>query len=179
MVELIIGCIFLYLFNRFGLSFSFLFYAYFFSVLIAISGIDFAYQLIPDILSMPGILIGLIFNLIQGSFLTALIGAAFGGGLILLIRFVGGLVYKKEVMGLGDVYLTAMIGAFVGFPFVLATIFIGALVGAILGIVFVIATRQSRESPIPFGPFLSVGGMAVIIFAPQIIRLFAILGVNL
>ncbi len=177
-VELITGCVFLYLFSRFGLSFSFLFYAYFFSVLIAISGIDFVYQVIPDILSMPGILIGLLFHLIQGTFLVSLIGAIFGGGLILLIRFLGGAIYKKEVMGLGDVYLTAMIGAFVGFPFIIPAIFIGALVGAILGVIFVISTGQSRESPIPFGPFLSFGGMAAIIFEPQIIQLFATLGVN-
>lgn len=177
-VELITALVFLYLFAQFGLSFSFLFYAYFFSVLIAISGIDFAYQLIPDVLSMPGIVIGLVFHLTQGSILQSVIGAAFGGGLILLIRAVGGWVYKKEVMGLGDVYLTAMIGAFVGFPFIIAAIFIGALFGAILGIAYVISTRQSRESPIPFGPFLSLGGMLVIIFEPQVIRFFATLGVN-
>ncbi len=178
-VELITGLVFLYLFTQFKLSLSFLFYAYFFSVLIAISGIDFAHQLIPDVLSMPGILIGLIFHLIQGSFLPSLIGAAFGGGLILLIRTLGGWVYKKEVMGLGDVYLTAMIGAFVGFPFIIPAIFIGALAGAVLGIAYVISTRQSRESPIPFGPFLSLGGMIVIILELQIIQLFAFLGVNL
>ena len=178
-VELITALVFLYLFAQFGLSLSFLSYAYFFSVLIAISGIDFAYQLIPDVLSMPGIIIGLIFHLIQGSFLPSLIGAAFGGGLILLIRTLGGWVYRKEVMGLGDVYLTAMIGAFVGFPFIIPAIFIGALAGAVLGIAFVISTRQSRESPIPFGPFLSLGGMLVIIFEPQVIELFAALGVHL
>ena len=179
LVELITGLLFLYLFAQNQLSLSFLFYAYFFSVLIAISGIDFEHQVIPDILSMPGILIGLIFHLTQGSFLPSLIGAAFGGGLILLIRTLGGWVYKKEVMGLGDVYLTAMIGAFVGFPIIIPAIFIGALIGAVLGIVYVISTRQSRESPIPFGPFLSLGGMIVIIFEPQVTQLFAILGVNL
>ncbi len=178
LVELITGLIFLYLFVQNQLSLSFLFYAYFFSVLIAISGIDFEHQVIPDILSMPGILIGLIFHLTQGSFLPSLIGAAFGGGLILLIRTLGGWVYKKEVMGLGDVYLTAMIGAFVGFPIIIPAIFIGALIGAVLGIVYVISTRQSRESPIPFGPFLSLGGMFVIIFKPQVIQFFATLGVN-
>jgi leader peptidase (prepilin peptidase)/N-methyltransferase len=177
-VELITGLVFLYLFSQYKLSLSFLFYAYFFSVLIAISGIDFAYQLIPDMLSIPGILIGLIFHLTQGSFLISLIGAVFGGGLILLIRTLGGWVYKKEVMGLGDVYLTAMIGAFVGFPFIIAAIFTGALVGAVLGIAYVISTHQSRESPIPFGPFLSLGGMIVIIFEPQVVRFFAAMGVN-
>jgi leader peptidase (prepilin peptidase)/N-methyltransferase len=88
-------------------------------------------------------------------------------------------VYKKEVMGLGDVYLTAMIGAFVGFPFIIPTIFIAALVGAILGIWYIASTRQSRESPIPFGPFLAMGGVAVIIFQSQITDLFALLGVYL
>lgn len=178
-VELVTGCVFLYLFIQYNLGLEFFFYIFFFCSLIVISGIDFSYQIIPDIFSIPAIFIGLIFQIVKGNFVLGIVGAVFGGGLILLIRVIGGWTYKKEVMGLGDVYLTVMIGAFVGFPLIIASIFIGASVGAILGIIYIISTHQTRESPIPFGPFLSIGGAAVIIFKPQIIHFFALLGINL
>lgn len=179
LVELFTGVVFLYLFITWNISVEFFFYLYFFSALIVISGIDFSHQLIPDIISIPGILIGIIFQLLVGDVKLGLVGLFFGGGLILLIRVIGQKVYKKEVMGLGDVYLTAMIGAFVGFPFVLVAIFFAALTGSIMGIIYIISTKQNRESPIPFGPFLSIGGAVVIIFQDKIIDLFALLGVYL
>lgn len=121
----------------------------------------------------------MLFQIIRGNIIAGLAGLLFGGGLILLIRVLGGKVYKKEVMGMGDVYLTAMIGAFVGFPFILVAIFLGSLTGAVLGIIYIISTKQSRESPIPFGPFLSLGGIMVIIFEKLVLQLFASLGVYL
>ena len=146
---------------------------------IVVAFIDFSFQVIPDIISMPGIVLGMIYQILKGDFMVGLVGMIFGGGLILLLRVIGGKVYKKEVMGLGDVYLTAMIGAFVGFPFIIPAIFVAALIGAILGVIFIISTHQSRESPIPFGPFLGIGGMAVIIFQSLFQQLFALLGVYL
>jgi leader peptidase (prepilin peptidase)/N-methyltransferase len=178
-VELITACLLTYLFIRYGINVSFLAYVVFFCSLIVISGIDFTHQVIPDMISIPGILIGLVFSLINGMFITGLVGMFFGGGLILLIRIIGGRVYKKEVMGLGDVYLTAMIGAFVGFPLIIIAIFIAALVGSILGILFIVSTGQSRESPIPFGPFLSIGGISIVVFRAQINAFFALLGITL
>ena len=145
--------------------------------MLTVAFIDFSFQVIPDVISIPGIIIGILYQITLGDFMAGLIGMLFGGGLIFLIRIIGGKAYKKEVMGLGDVYLTAMIGAFVGFPFIIPAIFIAALVGAVLGMIFIASTHQSRESPIPFGPFLAFGGMAVIIFHPQIHKLLALLGV--
>ncbi len=179
LVEFLTGCLFLYLYICYGLNIQFFFYIYFFCALIIIAGIDFSYQIIPDIISIPGIIIGLIFQIITNNFTLGLIGAVFGGGLILIIRVIGGWAYKKEVMGMGDVYLTAMIGAFVGFPLIIASVFIGALVGAILGVIYVVSTHQSRESPIPFGPFLGFGGIAVIVFSAQVIQFFRLLNINL
>jgi leader peptidase (prepilin peptidase)/N-methyltransferase len=162
-VEALTGIIFLFLFLRYGLTFDLLFSLLFFCGLIMISGIDLTHQLIPDAISMPGIVLGIIYQLIKHNLILGLIGAAFGGGLILLIRVLGGWAYKKEVMGMGDVYLTAMIGAFVGFPNVILAIFIAAVFGAVIGIIYLSVTRKQRETPIPFGPFLSLGGAAVIV----------------
>ena len=178
-VETLTGLLFIYTLSHYHLSFDFFFITFFFCAMIVVAFIDFSFQVIPDIISMPGIVLGIIYQIIGGEFLVGLVGMLFGGGLILLIRVVGGKVYKKEVMGMGDVYLTAMIGAFVGFPVIIPAIFIAALVGAVLGILFIVSTHQGRESPIPFGPFLAIGGTAVVVFQSQITALFVLLGVYL
>jgi leader peptidase (prepilin peptidase)/N-methyltransferase len=178
-VEALTGALFVYILSRYAVSYEFFFIAFFFCAIVVVAFIDFSFQVIPDIISVPGILLGMVYQIIKGDFTIGLVGMIFGGGLIFLIRVIGGKAYKKEVMGLGDVYLTAMIGAFVGFPYIIPAIFVAALVGAIMGILFIISTHQSRESPIPFGPFLGLGGMAVIIFQPQFHQLFAFLGVYL
>ena len=178
-VEALTGALFVYVLCRHGVTAESFFIAFFFCSMIVAAFIDFSFQVIPDVISVPGIVLGIVYQIIRGDFLIGLVGMIFGGGLILLIRVIGGKAYKKEVMGLGDVYLTAMIGAFVGFPYIIPAIFVAALVGAIIGIIFIISTHQSRESPIPFGPFLGLGGMAVMIFQPQFHQLFALLGIYL
>jgi leader peptidase (prepilin peptidase)/N-methyltransferase len=179
LVEALTGILFIYAFSRYHFTWEFLFIAFFFSAMLTVAFIDFSFQVIPDVISIPGIIIGILYQITLGDFMAGFIGMLFGGGLIFLMRIIGGKAYKKEVMGLGDVYLTAMIGAFVGFPFIIPAIFIAALIGATLGMIFIISTHQSRESPIPFGPFLAFGGMAVIIFHQQTHKLFALLGVYL
>lgn len=178
-VEALTGIVFLFLFLRYGLTFDLLFLLFFFCGLIVISGVDLTHQLIPDAISMPGIILGILFQLTQHNLLYGIIGAVFGGGLILMIRVVGGWAYKKEVMGMGDVYLTAMIGAFVGFPNIILAIFIAAVCGAVSGIIYLSVTRKQRETPIPFGPFLSLGGAVVIITRIELLNIIARLSVHI
>lgn len=131
--------------------------------LIVASGTDLAAQVIPDAVTLPGIVLGIAWHANSGAWLTGIVGAAAGGGLLLAIRLIGGLVYRKEVMGMGDVLLAAMIGAFTGFPQVIAAVFIAALLGAVVGIAYLTLTRRSRSTPIPFGPFLAAGGLIGVI----------------
>jgi len=178
-VEALTGIIFLFLFLRYGLTFDLFFFLLFFCGLIMISGIDLTHQLIPDIISLPGIVLGIAYQLTKHNLLYGIIGAVFGGGLILMIRVLGGWAYKKEVMGMGDVYLTAMIGAFVGFPNVILAIFIAAVFGAVIGIIYLSVTRKQRETPIPFGPFLSLGGAAVIVTRIELLNIITRFSVNI
>lgn len=177
LVELLTALLLLWTFNRFFLKIDFFFLSLFFIILIIISGIDFTHQVIPDIFSIPGIFIGLLYQFLNNNFLPGLIGALFGGGLILLIRVFGGWIYKKEVMGMGDVYLVGLIGAFVGFPLIISAIFIAALFGSCFGIIYLSITHKSKDNPIPFGPFLSIGGIVVIIMQKQIVEFLRILGI--
>jgi len=176
LVELITGLLLFYSYLHYQLSIQFFFYSFFFCSLIVISGIDFSHQVIPDFISIPGIVLGILLQILTKNFLSGIIGLGFGGGLILLIRVFGGYVYKKEVMGLGDVFLTAMIGAFIGFPLIIPAIFIASLVGALFGLLYIKATHQTRDVPIPFGPFLGVGGILALLFRSQILSLLFCIG---
>jgi len=177
LVELLTALFLLWSFNKYSFKINFFFLSLFFIILIIISGIDFTHQLIPDIISIPGIFFGLFYQFLNHHLVFGLVGMLFGGGLILLIRVLGGWAYKKEVMGMGDVYLVALIGAFVGFPLIIPAIFIAALVGSILGIIYLSITRKGKDNPIPFGPFLSLGGAIVVILQKQIVGFLKILGV--
>jgi len=178
-VEIFMGITFLILFYRYQLGYNFLFYCFFFSCLVVVSGIDFSHQVIPNVISVPGIFAGIVLQFINGNPTQGIIGVAFGGGLMLFIRYIGGWAYKQEVMGFGDVTLTAMIGAFIGFPLIIPAVFIAALIGSIFGVCYIISTHQSRETPIPFGPFLSLGGMVSLIFHSQLVQVLAIMGIYL
>ncbi len=177
LIELLTALLLLWAFTRFSFKVNFFLIAIFFIILIVISGIDFTHQVIPDVFSIPGIFIGLIYQFLNHNFLSGLIGTLFGGGIIFLMRVLGGWVYKKEVMGMGDVYLVALIGAFVGFPMIIPAIFIAALLGTIFGMIYLTVTHQSKDNPIPFGPFLSAGGVIVTVFYNQIIQFLRNVGI--
>lgn len=171
LVEFLSGLLFLWSFTKYHISLNLFFILLFFIFLIIVSGIDFTHQIIPDIFTLPGIFLGLAFQLINNNFLSGLIGMLFGSGLIFLLRFFGFWVYKKEVMGMGDVLLVAVIGAYVGFPLIIPAIFIAALVGSICGIIYLLVTHQGRDKSIPFGPFLSFGGVVVVLFQGPIMKI--------
>jgi prepilin signal peptidase PulO-like enzyme (type II secretory pathway) len=92
---------------------------------------------------------------------SALVGLAVGGGIIWLIRLIGGAVLKREAMGFGDVTLMAMIGAFVGWQPVLIVFFMAPFVGAVVGLLQWI---MIGENIIPFGPFLCLGALTTLVF---------------
>lgn len=104
------------------------------TLLIAIALTDVRTYLIPDELSVGGMLIGLLLSLLPGGLtpLLALLGALVGGGLLLGVAWLGELVFRKEAMGGGDVKMLAMIGAFTGWRGVFLTLFLGALLGSII-----------------------------------------------
>src|SRR6185436_5201682 len=92
---------------------------------------------------------------------SALVGLAVGGGIVWLIRLIGGAVVKREAIGFGDVTLMAMIGAFVGWQPVLIVFFMAPFVGAIVGLLQWI---MIGENVIPFGPFLCLGALTTVVF---------------
>ncbi len=171
-VESITAFVYLYSYIHYGLSLELLTFLIFTTLLIPIFFIDLREMLIPDALSISGIIIGLILGIFRGITIVSLIGAAIGVVYVLIIIYLGKSIYKRDVMGMGDVKLSAMIGAFVGWANFLLTILISSLLGSIYGIIQIRRGKSSMKSIIPYGPFLAIGGFITFLFGKWIIVRF-------
>jgi len=134
-VELLTGLIYLIIYLIYGLSIQSLIYIILSSALIIIAFIDLNEQIVPDVISLPGIVIGFIISFFVPyiSFINSALGVVVGGGIILIIGIAGSVIFKKEAMGGGDVKLAAMIGAFLGWRYIIISLFLGFFLGALAG----------------------------------------------
>ncbi|NLM69073.1 MAG: prepilin peptidase [Firmicutes bacterium] len=130
----------------------------FFSLLLIASVIDLQHQILPNVITLPGMIIGLCFAALRWTIpiFHSMLGIIVGGGVLLVIAVL------TKGMGMGDVKFLAFIGAFIGpLPTVIA-LFAASLLGTIYGIIYLTATKQGRKTPIPFGPFLALGALITI-----------------
>jgi len=162
LVELITAVLSLLLFLQFGLTLRFLIFFIFTAVLIVITFIDLDHQIIPDVLTLPGIPIFFLLAIfvVKIPWLEALIGLLIGGGVLFAIAFVYELLTKREGMGGGDVKLLAMIGGFLGWKSLIFILLFSSFSGAIAGITAMIIKKQDMKYAVPFGPFLSAAAVA-------------------
>jgi len=159
------------------------------SALVASSFIDIERRIIPDEITLPGIVLGCLTGLMLPrvhdaadpvlkliydplplpvwGLVASLFGALAGGGFIYLSGVLGRIIFRKEAMGMGDVKLMAMVGAFLGWKVALAAIFLGCLYGAVLGVALIVL-RSSKDTRIPFGPYLAMGVISAVFFNAQI-----------
>jgi len=170
-VELLTGLIYLIIYLIYGLSVQSLIYIILSAALIIIAFIDLNEQIVPDVISLPGIVIGFILSFFVPyiSFINSALGIVVGGGIILIIGLVGSVIFKKEVMGGGDVKLAAIIGAFLGLKYIVISLFLGFFLGALAGIFLILSKIKSREDMVPFGPFIVLGSMITLLWGEKII----------
>ena len=170
-VEFLTGLIYLIICLIYGLSIQSLIYIILSSALIIIAFIDLNEQIVPDVISLPGIAIGFIISFFVPyiSFINSALGVLVGGGIILIIALGGSAIFKKEAMGGGDVKLAAMIGAFLGWRYIIISLFLGFFLGALTGIILIMAKIKSREDVVPFGPFIVLGSFISLLWGEQII----------
>jgi leader peptidase (prepilin peptidase) / N-methyltransferase len=146
--------------------------------LIVSTFIDF--DIIPDIITLPGLGIGILVHSVfpeltnhhafWESLWWSVQGAILGGGSLWLVATVGRLIYKKEVMGMGDVKLMAMVGALLGWKNALLAIFLGSLFGSLVGVVLIITRKSKWQSRIPFGPYLALGTLIAMLAGQPLIQ---------
>ncbi|MCK5139226.1 MAG: prepilin peptidase [Thermodesulfovibrionia bacterium] len=167
---------------RFGTSIAWflLVYFVFVSSLIIITFIDIEHQIIPDRITLPGILLALIFGATilpdpfsRFDFLgfsNSFIGVVLGGGLFYLIAVLGKAVFKKDAMGGGDIKMMAMVGGFLGWKGVILTTFLGSLLGSVIGISLLLMKGREWGSKIPFGPYLALGTLISMLSGQELLR---------
>lgn len=178
-VELSVGILFLLNFLIFGLTVNFARFLLLTYSLFLLSATDILYMVIPDKISIPALILGLVVNLfhhmqIKLYLVNFILGAASGMLIIWLIMVIGKMIWKKEVMGSGDIFVMGIIGAYLGIYYILPTLFWGALFGAVYGIILILRKKASRSSMIPFGPFLAVGAIVSLLTLPFIFKLMGL-----
>lgn len=171
-VELATALLFLVMYDRFGLTLEGLLALLFVTLLVPIAVIDAQHYIIPNVLIVTGLILG--FVLVCGIayrradiwyLLTRLIGAIAGGTALWLIAVVGGVILRKKAMGGGDIKLMVLNGLFLGaWPDLAMVLAFSAFGGAIVGTVLIIVGVKSRQSPIPYGPFLSGAAVLVLLW---------------
>jgi len=171
----------------FGSSSSILilcFYAAFLSWLLALAMIDIDTMTLPNVLTQSGLVLGLIYQISfaslhsnnRAAFVNLLLlgigGAVLGIWLLDIMRIAGRVFLQKEAMGGGDPKLAAMIGMWLGWQNVLLTILIASLIGTFVGAIAIITKDLGKQQPIPFGPFLAIGGAISLFFGKSILSTY-------
>lgn len=168
LIELLSGALFAGCVLRFGATASAAAAAVFSAALVALAAIDVEHFLLPDKITLPGIALGLAAQplLAWGDLPRALQGALFGAGLLLVMAGLWELLRGVEGMGLGDVKMLAMIGAFLGVNGVIVTLVFASLAGSAVGITLLARGSIELQGKLPFGFFLAAGG-AIALFAGE------------
>jgi leader peptidase (prepilin peptidase) / N-methyltransferase len=167
LVELLTGLLFVLAVSELGVGLSLVAGLILLAALVAITAIDLDCQLIPDVISLPGIVVGFVLSLIVGNpgWLDSLIGILVGGGLFFLI-----IVASRGGMGGGDMKLGAMLGAFLGWKLTLVAVLLAVLTGGVVAIILLAVRRKGRKDAVPFGPFLALGGAVSLFWGARLLE---------
>ncbi len=185
-VELLTALLYAALFSIYGFSIELAVVLLFASLLIVISFIDLEFRIIPDILSLGGVIAGLVLSLFRSSIpvsfpslqpsipylskwpalLPALVGVLLGGGVLWAIAECYARVRKQEGMGGGDIKLLAMFGAFYGWEGAIFALVSASFVGSLVGLPLALLNRKGLKYEIPFGPFLCFGVLLYVFLSP-------------
>jgi len=126
--------------------------------------IDLETGLLPDVITLPGIGIGIVFGMAAGHLMGSVMGAVAGYGVFWLIAKAFFLLTGREGMGYGDFKLLAMLGAFLGWQALPLIVFLSSLCGAIIGSLYLLLARKHADTQIPFGPYLAASGMIYLLW---------------
>ncbi|HYA48376.1 MAG TPA: prepilin peptidase, partial [Burkholderiales bacterium] len=127
------------------------------SALIALGFIDYFHQVLPDAITMPGLVLALVYSFFRAdlTFRGALLGAVCGAGFLFFVYVAYRLIRKREGLGMGDVTMLLMIGAYLGLARTLLTLILASLVGALVGVFFIVRRKKDLQFALPFGTFLA------------------------
>jgi leader peptidase (prepilin peptidase)/N-methyltransferase len=138
--------------------------------MIALFVIDYQHQILPNVITIPGIVLGILANVLAGpGWIASIIGAAVGAGTLYAIAEIYYRVRHEEGLGMGDVKMLGMIGAFLGWKLVLLTLVISSFLGSIVGVFVLVSRKESLKYAMPFGTFLAVGALVASVVGDAIL----------
>jgi leader peptidase (prepilin peptidase)/N-methyltransferase len=170
LVEAVTGVLFLSAFLFYGPTPLLVVRLLFACAMVILFVIDLRHRILPNIITVPGMVIGFVASLwLPPGWMASLIGLAAGGGVLFLVGEAYYRVRGAEGMGMGDVKMLAMIGAFLGWPLMLLTLILASLVGALFGMLMMATGRGGMQAALPFGTFLAVGALVAAVAGDPII----------
>jgi leader peptidase (prepilin peptidase) / N-methyltransferase len=193
LVEFLTGLLFLACYSAFGLTTEALKWAIFSAIMIVLVFTDLRERLLPDVVNYTGLALGLALSFVTKptdgsalwlanhifdfpppapvlSFADAILGAALGSGLLWLVSEAYFRLRGREGMGLGDVKMMLMAGAFLGAKRTLLTILVGSVLGSVLGLVVILVRRKEADYELPFGTFLGAAALLVVFFGTPVVN---------
>ena len=170
-VELLGGVVPVLLHARYGFGRELFVFWALSDALIVLSAIDLADGILPDRITLPGIVAGVVIAALAGivSLPSSLLGAVIGGGGLYLVALLGAAAFRKESMGGGDIKLGAMLGAFLGWQLTIMMLFASFLLGAIVGGAVMAKKGRDWDRSVPFGPFMAAGAFLVILWGQKLL----------
>lgn len=174
LVEILNAALYILFYYLDGLTPQLVVHCYLASSLVAIFFIDLDHQIIPNAITYPGMIVGLAGSLfVAPGIVDSVIGFLVGGLSLLGVAYLGEWLFKKEAMGGGDIKMAAMMGAFVGWQKILLIFFGGAVIGMVVSLIWMGISKNLRDRRvIPFGPFLAMAALLVVIFGERLIELY-------
>lgn len=197
-VELLCGAAFFFCALTWGVEPPAFVNSVFLAVIIVLVFIDYQHQILPNVLTIPGAILGIILSPFQvhGFFLDrvslgiaslflpdnpvpaaswtgSIFGALVGGGMLYLVAVLYKALRKQQGLGMGDIKMMAMVGAFLGWRLALLTIFAGSLIGSLAGIFLILFRGRTMQSKLAFGTFLGIGAALSLFFGPSFLNWYA------
>jgi leader peptidase (prepilin peptidase)/N-methyltransferase len=133
--------------------------------------IDLQHRILPNVITLPGIVLGLVFSVMLPApgWLPATIGAVVGGGALFVIAEAYYRIRGVEGLGMGDVKMLAMIGAFLGWQLTLVTLMLASFSGSIIGVGLMAFGKRGMQAALPFGTFLAVGALVAAVYGDALL----------
>jgi len=177
LVEAVTAVLSVLVYIKFGAGWAYVFYFFLLAApLVAVTFIDLAHRIIPDVISLPGIAAGIAATLVlsglpvPAALMKSLWGILAGGGVLFAISWTYEKIRGREGIGGGDVKLAAMLGAFFGWKGVFFILLLGSLLGSVTGLLLIAARRQGPQAAVPFGPFLAAGALLHLFTGNELVR---------
>lgn len=174
LVECLNGVSYLGIVYKFGWTRNALVYALVLSLLLVVTMIDLDHFVIPDVITLPGLVIGFFTAafILPVGWTDSLLGIALGGGILWMLAAISPYLFGKDGMGGGDIKFLAMIGAFLGWQHVCMTLFLASCAGAMVGIGLMVFHDVERGQYLPFAPFLTAGAVAALFFYQELLGMY-------